>query len=293
MADINLRWLRRQIITALAADDELFEQLILKGGNALSLVHEIGLRASLDIDYSMEGDADDPQALGDRIFAALRSHLTPHGLVVFDQKFEPRPTKPSDKFNKRWGGYNALFKLATRELWDAVSGDSEQLRWRALTIGEGAQSGRKFRIEVSKFEYCAEREEKVVEDGYSCLVYTPELIAAEKLRSLCQQMKEYGHRPNPSPRARDFYDLHALLTEGRVELSETGMHEIVRAVFAAKEVPLRLIGLLVGYREFHEVDWAEVLNAMPAGKHRDFGFYFEFVLAEARKLEPLWMKDSP
>jgi predicted nucleotidyltransferase component of viral defense system len=291
--DVNLRWLRRQIITALAADDELFELLILKGGNALALVHEIGLRASVDIDYSMEADAKDPAELGRKIFAALRDRLDRQGFVVFDERFTPRPTRPSDKFNNRWGGYKAEFKLATKELWDEVSGDIEKLRTRALPVSYGMQSERKFRIEISKFEYCEDREEKVLEDSFSCQVYTPSLIAAEKLRSICQQMEEYGHRAHPAPRARDFYDLHALLTEGRVKLSETRLHELVRAVFETKSVPLRLLQLVPTYRDFHEAEWDTVLNAIPAGRPRDYGFYFEFVVDQIRKLEPLWVEDSP
>ena len=293
MRDVELRWLRRQIITALAADDELFELLILKGGNALALVHEIGLRASVDIDYSMEADADEPDELGRRIFAALRAHLARHDLVVFDERFTPRPTKPSDKFNKRWGGYNAEFKLATKELWDRFSGHIEKVRRQALPVSDGMQSERKFRIEISKFEYCEDREEKVVEESFSCQVYTPSLIAAEKLRSICQQMEEYGHRAHPAPRARDFYDIHALLTEGRVELSEASVHEMVQAVFETKSVPLQLLEHVPKYRDFHEAEWATVLNAIPAGRSRDYGFYFEFVVDQIRKLEPLWMEDSP
>ena len=55
----NLAWLRLQFITALAADDELYELLVLKGGNALNLIHQVGQRSSLDLDYSLEADVDD------------------------------------------------------------------------------------------------------------------------------------------------------------------------------------------------------------------------------------------
>lgn len=293
MQDVDLRWLRLQIITALAADDDLFEQLILKGGNALSLVHGIGHRASVDIDYSMEGDIEDPPGLGKKIFQALRDRMEPHGLLVFDEKFGPKPSKPSANVSKKWGGYNAEFKLISLDLWEQVEGDLERLRKRALTVSDETRSRRRFKIEISKYEYCEEREQKLVDDGFTCQVYTPSLIAAEKLRSLCQQMEEYGHRAHPTPRARDFYDLHALMTEGQVELSETGMHEVVRAVFAAKSVPLKLIALLPAYHDFHESDWAKVLNSIPAGRARDYEFYYGFVIAECRKLKSLWIENAP
>lgn len=266
----------------------------MKGGNALSLVHEIGLRASVDIDYSMEADADEPEALGAAIFAALRTHLEPRGLVVFDDKFQARPPLgPEARLVDRWGGYTAEFKLTSRELWDRAAGNLDEVRKRALGVSDGMQAGRQFRIEISKFEYCDDREEKPVEDGFSCQVYTPDLIAAEKLRSICQQMTEYGKRSHRAPRARDFYDLHALCTEGGVELSQPGMDDIVDAVFRAKEVPLALLALVERYREFHREEWPTVLNTIPAGRPRDYDFYFEFVREQIRKLEHLWMEDTP
>lgn len=53
---------RRLIITALFADEKLTEQLVLKGGNALSLVYELSSRTSLDLDFSIAKDFDDPEA---------------------------------------------------------------------------------------------------------------------------------------------------------------------------------------------------------------------------------------
>jgi predicted nucleotidyltransferase component of viral defense system len=290
--DAGLANLRRHIIAALATDQQLFELLVLKGGNALSLVHEIGLRASTDIDYSMEGDSDEPEALGAAIFEALHVHLGRIGLIVFDETFRPRPLKQDSRL-VRWGGYTAEFKLASREVWEAVGGSIDQLRKRAIAVSDHMQASRKFRIEISKYEYCQEREEKAVEDGLVCQVYTLELIAAEKLRSICQQMTEYGQRAHPAPRARDFYDIHALCTEGGVELSEEGLHEIVAAVFNAKQVPLRLLSLVTNYRDFHEPEWEAVLVTIPAGRQRDYDFYFRFVTEEIRKLEPLWVEDAP
>lgn len=132
-----------------------------------------------------------------------------------------------------------------------------------------------------------------VDIGADCFVYTREMIAAEKLRSLCQQMDEYGKRANPTPRARDFYDLHALVTEGGVELSEERMHELVQIVFDTKEVPVRLLSLLHDYGEFHRTDWPAVRNAIPGDRPDNFEFYFVFVVQEIRKLEPLWVENAP
>lgn len=54
--------IRRITIIALFSDDELVNQLVLKGGNALSLIHKVSLRTSLDLDFSLAtdfGDLDD------------------------------------------------------------------------------------------------------------------------------------------------------------------------------------------------------------------------------------------
>ena len=292
MIDYDLIWIRREIIAAIASDEALRGVLILKGGNALCIVHEIGMRASVDIDYSMQADADNWRAMGSRIFSALKSHFAGHDLVLFDEKFEPRPRTSSGP-DSRWGGYNAEFKLTAKSTFDEHGDDIGRLRRQAITTSEGMQSGRKFRIEISKYEFCTENEEKAVANGLVCRVYTPELIAAEKLRSLCQQMEDYKRRSHQTPRARDFYDIYALCTEGFVEFSDQGFQESLQGVFAAKEVPLGLLAQLKEYRDYHQPDWSEVLNAIPAGKPREYDFYFDFVLQEIRKLEPLWTINPP
>ena len=53
-------------------------------------------------------------------------------------------------------------------------------------------------------------------------------------------------------------------------------------------MPLGLLGVLDRYVHFHEQDWQQVLNSIPARKPRDFGVYTDFVLAEMRKLQPVW-----
>ena len=47
--------IRRITIIALFSDDELIDQLVLKGGNALRLIHKISSRTSLDLDF-LAGD---------------------------------------------------------------------------------------------------------------------------------------------------------------------------------------------------------------------------------------------
>ncbi len=49
----DLHLIRTTIITALFSDDRLVKRLVVKGGNALELVHGIAQRGSIDVDLSM------------------------------------------------------------------------------------------------------------------------------------------------------------------------------------------------------------------------------------------------
>ena len=150
---------------------------------------------------------------------------------------------------------------------------------------------RKFTIEISKFEYCTGKQKTVI-DEYDCYVYTPEMIAAEKIRAICQQMPGYSLRKHPSPRPRDFYDFQAVVVHASVDFSKPKMRELVRHMFAAKEVPLKLLAEVDAYRDFHQADWPAVKLAV-RGEVSPFDFYFDFVLGEIAKLQSLWIVDTP
>lgn len=287
---LGLLEIRTEILAAVATHPVLHDQLVLKGGNALALVHKVGMRTSLDIDYSMEDDLEDPESFGLILRDALQARFESHELIVFDFRFEPRPR--SKETSRAWGGYNAVFKLIPSGLAESL-GHVDALRRRAIHVDEDPQSSRRFTIEISKYEFCGDQAEVPIGDGVVCRVYSLDLVAAEKLRSLCQQMSEYSRRAHPAPRSRDFYDLYALLTDGGVDLAHPDLHGLLQASFAQKEVPIELIPLLANYVEFHEQDWQQVLNAIPSRRPRDFAFYTDFVLAETAKLKPLWDKDPP
>lgn len=287
---IDLTLIRTEILAAVAGDPILREQLILKGGNALALVHKVGMRASLDLDYSMTDDLDDSEEFGCMLEAALQRRFDPMDLTVFDFSFGPRPRVASAQL--RWGGYNATFKLIDRSVQLAAN-DIAQMRRQALTIDDDPQGSRRFTIEISKYEFCEDVTDIPLTADVVCRVYSLDLVAAEKLRSLCQQMAEYGLRRHPTPRSRDFYDLYAVLTEGGVDFGHPDLHALVSTSFRQKEVPVALLGLLDQYVDFHGQDWEQVLNAIPAGRPRNFGFYAGFVIAEVRKLQTIWNTDPP
>ena len=123
----DLRQIRRALLTAVASDDQLFERLVFKGGNALELIHKIGERASLDLDFSMEGDTADAADLEARLRRAVSDRLDSLRFLVFDWKFGPRPNTPREGF-ARWGGYRAEFKVIERDLARSLRDDLDALR---------------------------------------------------------------------------------------------------------------------------------------------------------------------
>jgi len=271
--------IRRTMLTAVASDDLLVELLVLKGGNALQLIHKIGERASLELDFSMEGDFEDIDEIRERLFRALKDRFDSAGFVVFDETLRPHP--PGSGPGSDWSGYIAEFKLISREKYLELNGNLEKMRFQSQPVGP--RDRRKFKIEVSKFEYCKGKTEANVEE-YTCYVYTTEMIAAEKLRAICQQMPEYPGRRYPVPRARDFYDIHAIVTYTMLDIVSPSFVDLLREIFKAKEVPLALLRSIEEHREFHRQGWPRVKEDV-YGYSEEFDYYFDFVLEEVGKLE--------
>ena len=92
--------IRRLVIVAMFSDDTLFDQLTLKGGNALNLIYGFGMRSSLDVDLSLEQDFEDPEDSGKCIFKALSDRFAEVGITVFDYKFGKRPVKENHDSDK-------------------------------------------------------------------------------------------------------------------------------------------------------------------------------------------------
>ena len=150
----------------------------------------------------------------------------------------------------------------------------------------GDRQQRIFRIQISKFEYCKGKVERVFDD-YSIYVYTPAMIVIEKLRAICQQMTEYLSRACATARARDFYDICSTVKAANIDLASSENLELVRNVFAAKSVPMVLLPLIKNYREFHRPDWPSVELTI-SEKPEAFDYYFDFVVDQVQLLKPLW-----
>ena len=207
---------RRRILIAMFSDDELMDALVLKGGNALAMVHGVGNRSSLDMDFSMRtafADLNDARA---RILRVLRQEFASIGYVVFDGSVSPRPSERRDDQPQWWGGYVVEFKLVERSVFEEARDDIELLRRRAEVLGP--MQKRKYTIDISKDEFCEGKVQREVDD-LTVYVYSLEMIALEKLRAICQQMPEYRIARTTTARARDFYDIYQIVQESGIDLT--------------------------------------------------------------------------
>jgi hypothetical protein len=161
-------------------------------------------------------------------------------------------------------------------------GDDKQVRGReSMVIGPGQQ--RKFTIDLSKFEYTHGNIVREI-DSFDVRVYTPEMIALEKLRAICQQMPAYAPNWTPSARARDFFDIYQIHAITGFRIGSPGNKNVLRHIFAAKEVPLEFLQLIAAQREFHRPDWDSVRLSISSDNLKEFDFYFDFVVEEVASL---------
>jgi hypothetical protein len=115
------------------------------------------------------------------------------------------------------------------------------------------------------------------------------MIAAEKLRAICQQMPGYPFGRIKKPRARDFYDIYQIVKENGIDLSTADNLSTLAAIFEAKQVPIELLAQIDKYRDFHALDWPSVEESI-SGPHEGFDFYFDFVTRLASDLKSLRIK---
>ncbi len=208
--------IKRLIIIALASDDELIESIVLKGGNAIDLLYKAReksfSRTSYDLDFSIQdGDFDQDLHIDNRIFSTLEQTFAENEFVILDYKFLAKPKNVNESMKDFWGGYKVTFKVVSKSIFEAKSGNLLALRNAAIAVRPDQSPT--FELEFSKFEYTEKRVQTKV-DGYSIFVYTPEMIVFEKLRALCQQLPQYVDIVpsfSPRPRARDFYDIYLIV----------------------------------------------------------------------------------
>jgi hypothetical protein len=276
-------------VQAMFSDDDLLEQLVLKGGNAMALVHQISARASVDLDFSLKQDfGDDVAGAEARIHKALTETFRASRYEVFDFRMIEKPKAISEDMRDFWGGYAVEFKLASADVFAEHHEDMEVLRRRAVNLGQGT----KFLIDISRFEYVDDKQ-PVDFEGYMIYVYSPVMIVCEKLRAICQQMPEYGpfikRDRAGSARPRDFVDIFVLMEALHLDLTTDQAAQILKSMFDVKKVPLAFLSKVADVYEFHRAGFAAVeATVTPGFDLQEFRFYFDYVLALIDKLKPTW-----
>ena len=143
------------------------------------------------------------------------------------------------------------------------------------------QDRRVFRIDISKFEYCAHKIAKEI-DGYNVFVYSTEMLVLEKIRAICQQIPEYREIVKshpPGQRARDFFDIYTITQVFPIDLSNERTINILEAIFQAKKVPVSYMRKITEYREFHRTGFVSLKDTVKSEVEiKEFDFYFDYVI---------------
>jgi predicted nucleotidyltransferase component of viral defense system len=288
MVDINLiNQIKRLTIISLVQDDDLMETLVLKGGNALSLGYGLSERASYDLDFSMENDFEDEiEIIQSRLKKAVEAGFISYDYVVLDFKIIEKPKTIRPELAPFWGGYFLEFKLITKKEFDKLGGDIEKVRRNAISISPDNSS--KFTVDISKFEFVGEHRVLKEIDGVSFYVYAPELIVFEKVRALAQKLPEYqtdillaknSYKDEDRARPRDFFDIHAILTNYEVDITSPAAKEVLYHVFQAKRVPLDYIKRIRSMKDVHKAAYDSVKDTLShAEKDLGFDFYFNYFM---------------
>ena len=280
--------IKKLAVIAMFSDDELMNRLVLKGGNAINLIYKLSSRASIDVDFSLETEFEEYEleSIERKIVKCLEETYWEAGLKVFDVKFTKKPSIISEEVRKFWGGYQVEFKVIPKEMFEQNSEDVDFLRRNAAVVGP--RQVKKFKVDISKFEYCKDKKQKDLE-GYTVYVYSPAMLVIEKIRAICQQMPEYKEIIKTmiaSPRSRDFFDIYILMKRFSVDLNESDNWDMLQKMFEVKRVPLALLNNIEKFRDFHREGFDSLKDTVnPDIELKDFDFYFDYVVSEVGKLK--------
>ena len=289
MPDVEfLRRIKSLVVVSIFSKPELKELLVLKGGNLLDLVFQLSGRSSVDVDMSMEEGIDN-DLLSRLVKEAVADCFAGEGYVVFDFNFRDVPPKLSEDMKDFWGGYKIDFKIIGEDDFEKFDGDIEKVRRNALKVGGNEST--KFKVDISRHEYCDEKEAFDFE-GIEIFGYSPSVFVAEKIRAICQQMPEYVKvvKSHPSPRARDFVDVFIIASHYGIAFDEV-FFEKLEKVFQKKRVPISLVDSVKESYDFHIAGFENVQDTvLPEFDLQEFKFYFEYVVSGCGRLKPFWDK---
>ena len=280
----KLRFIRKLVLIAIFSDDDLMDRFVVKGGSAIDLIYKLDSRASVDIDLSMEDDFSEAEltVVKQKLDVAIRQTFEEHDYTIFDFNITEKPRNLSPDLSGFWGGYQVEFKIQTLDNKSIISTNIEMARKTSQIIG--LNNSKKFTIDISKFEYCKEKESVEI-DGYTMYAYTPKMIVIEKLRAICQQMAEYpiNQGKTKKSRPRDFYDITVIVNHYGMTFDEDDF-ELIQAVFGLKKVDLVLLSPIPNYKNFFSQDLESLRETLIASRLAQFNFddcyNFVFIIAE-------------
>jgi len=272
--------IKKIALKAMFSDDEFMDVLVLKGGNAMDIIHKISYRASIDLDFSIKNDFEDLSIIERKVVKLIGNNFAEEGYIAYDINFKKKPQDISDNLKSFWGGYEITFKIIEKNKYYNLSKTSDINSIRRNSIVIGPKQKKIFKIDISKYEYCSNKKEYDL-DGYTIYCYSLEMILFEKLRAICQQTEEYSRKfkTTRTPRARDFIDIFTIMKSQSIDIESKENILMVKEMFKVKKVPLSLLKNLRKDFEFHLIDFPSVKDTVkPDYDLKDFEYYFEYVL---------------
>lgn len=233
---MNIEEVITETILALYQSRDLASCLFLKGGSALRIFDNQMSRLSIDADFSIESELDDPARFFDTIKTCVERRFERYQLDVIDFKSKKKPKTSPVNRPVWWGGWACEFKLVDQKHRDKTHRTKQRNAW----VPDGANSP-KITLDISEHEYCGARRTRTI-DGVKIMGYSRELLVLEKLRAICQQHPDYEFRLSKN-RSRDFYDIYELASDMDEAFVKKCSHHLAK-VFAAKEVPLTILKAL-------------------------------------------------
>lgn len=247
------------------------------------------------LDFSLDGDFESLEWACRRIQRVLTDTFKTEGLVVIDLRMEPvPPIGPDDVLGEFWGGYTLKFKVIAQGDFDRLASRPDRRSAQAIVVGP--RDSTTFCVDFRRHEYVVGKTTADVE-GYTVYVYSPLMIACEKVRAICQQMPEYRRivmSSHAAPRARDFFDIHQMLTVFGVSFSSHDTWSTLVEMFRVKRVPLYLLGKISESREFHRENFRSVQDTVPTGfPLQKIDRYVESLVEQLRPLQARWEEEPP
>lgn len=105
--DINqVEKIKRLATIAMFSDDDLMNILVLKGANAIEVVHGVPFRTSIDLDFSIQNEFTKPEfkIIKEKIERALKGTFQTEDYEIFDITFGEKPEKITPEMAEFWGG---------------------------------------------------------------------------------------------------------------------------------------------------------------------------------------------